>query len=605
MSEKTFSDSQKQYLAGFMMGSDVARTVRNLPVLAGSNSPGANVTVGAKASPAPSDTHSDPAAAALVAQQQQIDTGKKLCNEEKAKREKNPLDMWNEIADRSKRGEFPKGTDVFLTKFHGLFYVAPAQDSFMCRLRIPGGEMQAYQLRGLADLSDRAAGGYIDLTTRANLQLREISAGNAMEILYGVRDLGLISLGSGGDNIRNVTASPLSGIDPSELTETIPIAKRMHQYILNHRDMYGLPRKFNIAFDGGGRISALDDTNDIGFHAVDVVDSADPQRTPPGIYYSLTLGGITGHKDFARNTGVIVTAEEALAVAGAIVRVFVSSGNRTDRKKARLKYVLDAWGFEKFIAAVESELGTTLRRSDPGQWNHRQSEDRYAHVDFHQQKQPSKVYVGVVFPVGRMTSEQARGLAQIAQRFGSGQVRLTVWQNLIIPDIDASDREQVAEAIRQLGLDYSVSSVRAGLVACTGSAGCKFAAADTKADAMRIAEHLENTFEFDSPINIHVTGCHHSCAQHYIGDIGLIGTKVEVGEDMVDGYDIFVGGGWGERQAIARLAAEKVLASDAPARVAAIVQTYLETRSGQETFSEFAQGLPETAVKDMGPHAMA
>lgn len=599
MSDKEFSDTQKQYLAGFMMGADVARTVRSLPVLAGASAQGTSVTVGTKPATNSSDTHADPAASALAAQEQQLASGCKLTNEEKAKRAKNPLDLWNEIAQRSQEGKFPKGTDVFLTKFHGLFYVAPAQDSFMCRLRIPGGDLQAYQLRGLADLSDRAAGGYIDLTTRANLQLREISAGNAMDILYGVRDLGLTSLGSGGDNIRNVTASPLSGIDASELTETIPIAKRMHHYILNHRDMYGLPRKFNIAFDGGGKISALDDTNDIGFHAVEVLESEDAQLTPPGVYYSLTLGGITGHKDFARNSGVIVTADEALAVAGAIVGVFVRSGNRTDRKKARLKYVLDGWGFEKFIAEVESELGKKLRRSDPSLWAPPRLDDRYAHMDFHEQKQESKVYVGVVFPVGRMTSEQARGLARIAEKYGSGQIRLTVWQNLIIPDIDANDREGVGEAIQELGLEYSASSVRAGLIACTGSAGCKFAGADTKADAMRIAEHLESVVDLDTPINIHVTGCHHSCAQHYIGDIGLIGTKVEIGDDMVDGYDILIGGGWGERKAIARLAAEKVTASDAPARVAAIVQSYLEQRTDGESFSDFARNLPDSALPEI------
>src|SRR5690606_32354785 len=190
--------------------------------------------------------------------------------EELAKREQNGLDVWDAMQARADAGQFPKGNDVFLTKYHGMFHVAPAQNAYMCRMRIPGGQLRGWQLQGIAELADRCAGGYIDITTRANLQLREIPAALPMEVLYGLRELDITCQGSGADNIRNCTASPLSGVDPSELVETIPLAKRMHHYILANRDLYGLPRKFNIAFDGGGKIGSLDDTNDIGFHAVRV-----------------------------------------------------------------------------------------------------------------------------------------------------------------------------------------------------------------------------------------------------------------------------------------------------------------------------------------------
>lgn len=588
MSDKSFNESQKQYLAGLAMGADVARAAKGLPILAGSLAPsGTSIQVGGDRAPA------GPERIAYEAQQATLASGGKLCKEEKAKRDKNPLDMWDEINARSSASEFPKGTDVFLTKFHGLFYVAPAQDAFMCRLRIPGGELHSYQLAGLARLADESAGGYIDITTRANLQLREIPADQATNILYGIRDIGLMSLGSGGDNIRNVTASPLSGIDPQELIETLPIAKRMHHYICQHREMYGLPRKFNIAFDGGGQISALDDTNDIGFHAVYIPEEQAKADVRPGVYYQLTLGGITGHRDFARDTGICVLPEEALDLAGAIVRVFVKHGDRTDRNKARLKYVLDEWGFDKFIAAVEEELGHPLRRVEVARWVRPDVEDRGAHVGFHPQKQLGKNYVGVVFPVGRMTADQARGLADIASRYGSGRIRLTVWQNLLLPDIEDRNCAAVQAAISELGLDYRATNFRAGLVACTGNAGCKFAASNTKRHALAIAEHLESHFDLDQPLNIHLTGCHHSCAQHYIGDIGLIATKVEVAEDMVEGYDIFIGGGWGKRQGIARLVQEKVPFEEVPARVARLVEKYLAIRSEGASFAEVVQGLSD------------
>ncbi len=609
MTNQPFTEAQKQYLAGFTMGADVARAVRGLPVLAGSggaNSNSATVQIGGSsiAGSKPVPIAQLPEQMAYDAQDGFLSQGKKLSSEEQAKREKNPLDLWNEVVERSERGEFPKGSDVFLTKYHGLFYVAPAQNSFMCRMRIPGGEIRDYQLLGLADLSDGSAGGCIDITTRANLQIREIPARQAANILYGLRDLGIISLGAGGDNIRNVTASPLSGVDPDELIETLPIARRMHHYITQHREMYGLPRKFNIAFDGGGRISALDDTNDIGFHAVRVKHDFATSQVPAGDYFELTLGGITGHCDFARGTGVLLREEETLKVARAIIRVYIQHGDRTDRKRARLKYLLDSWGFDKFLEHVQAEFGEPFRRFEITSAQRHMAEDRLAHVDFHAQKQIGKCYVGIVFPVGRMTSDQARGLAEIARRYGSGRLRLTVWQNLIIPDIDEADCDRVREDVLRLGLDYSATNIRAGLVACTGSAGCKFAASNTKRHALEIAEYLESRFELDAPINIHVTGCHHSCAQHYIGDIGLIGAKVEIGDDLVEGYDVVVGGGWGENRAIGRVVATKLTVAEVLLRLTQILTAYVEQRDFNETFNAFIRRQSDAQVVELGSRAL-
>ncbi|MCC9600681.1 NirA family protein [Stieleria sp. JC731] len=595
--DKGFSEEQKQFLSGFAFGTDVARAVSGLPVIsnsAGGGSATEAITIGAKAEDA---LPIGPEKIALIAQRETKQAGKQLCKEELAKLEKNPLDMWDEMQERADKGEFPKGTDVFLQKFHGLFYVAPAQNSYMCRMRIPGGLLHAWQLAGLADLSDKSAGGYIDITTRANLQYREIPADQAMNILYGLRELEIVNLGSGGDNIRNCTASPLSGIDTEELIETIPLAKRMNHYILNSREMYGLPRKFNIAFDGGGTISSLDDTNDIGFHAVRVSSDDATEQFPEGVYFQLTLGGITGHKDFARPTGVLLRPDQCLAVAGAIVRVFVKSGDRTDRKKARLKYVLDAWGFDKFVTAVEEQLGYTLPRLEEEKLTKSLVENRLAHIGFHPQSQPGKQYVGVVFPVGRMTSDQARSLADIATKYGNGEIRLTVWQNLLIPHIDDADVEAVQQALLDIGLDYRASQFRAGLVACTGSGGCKFAAAETKTHAMILADHLQSQFELDQPINIHLTGCHHSCAQHYIGDIGLLGCKVEKGDDMVDGYHVHLGGGWGERQGIARLIFESVAFDEMSTLLSAVIQGYLDQRSDGESFVDFSSRKTDDELK--------
>ncbi len=595
-----FSESQKQYLAGFTFGADVARAVSGLPVLSGRGVTsshlvmgGGNVQVDGKPVPP------GPDAVARAAQDATIAAGGRLCKEEQAKREQNGLDVWDAMQARADAGNFPKGTDTFLTKFHGMFHVAPAQNAYMCRMRIPGGLLHSWQLNGIAEIADRCAGGYIDVTTRANLQLREIPAALPMEVLYGLRELDITCQGSGADNIRNCTASPLSGIDASELIETIPLAKRMHHYILAHREMYGLPRKFNIAFDGGGKVGSLDDTNDIGFCAVSVTEQHATEDLPAGVYFQLTLGGITGHQDFARDTGIVLKPAECLEVAGAIVKVFIRSGDRTDRNKARLKYVLDAWGFEKFISEVEQTLGRSLRKVGADRLTVPQNEDRLAHVGVHEQKQAGRHYIGVVLPVGRMTSAQAACIASIADRYGNGQVRLTVWQNLIIPNIAERDLRSAQDELLAAGLEYEASSFRAGLVACTGNAGCKYAAADTKQHALLIAEHLQARFSLDQAINIHLTGCHHSCAQHYIGDIGLLACKVEQGDDMADGYHVHIGGGWGQRQAIARLLFSSVAVEDCLSLLSGIVGGYLEHRQPNEDFATFASRTTDEQFRSL------
>src|ERR1043166_3754574 len=193
-----------------------------------------------------------------------------LCEQELWKLERNGLDTWDELMEHAKENKFPDKKYTFLFRFHGLFYVAPAQNSMMLRLRVPAGELTSDQVRGLADIADEWGGGYAHITTRANIQIREIQPKNMVKVLTKLQEIGLTSRGSGVDNVRNITASATAGIDPAELIDTRPMAKGLHYYILNNRDLYGLPRKFNVAFDGGGAIGNVADTNDIAFIAVRV-----------------------------------------------------------------------------------------------------------------------------------------------------------------------------------------------------------------------------------------------------------------------------------------------------------------------------------------------
>ena len=281
-----FSAEQKQYLQGFVAGADALRDRRGLATFA------ATLGIAANGSPPIANGSASQGASAArggvedihrISQDRFLADGKKLVPEEQAKRDKNPFEMWDEMRVAATEDRFPKGTDVFLYKFHGLFFVAPAQNAFMCRLRLPGGLSNAHQLRGVADIAERCGAGHADVTTRANLQIREIAARHALDVITSLEDLGIITRGAGADNIRNVTGTPTAGIDPQEIIDTGPLCREMHHYICHHREMYGLPRKFNIAFDGGGTISALADTNDIGFMAVSVGSG---QEVPAGSLFS-------------------------------------------------------------------------------------------------------------------------------------------------------------------------------------------------------------------------------------------------------------------------------------------------------------------------------
>jgi len=589
-----FAPEQKRYLEGFVAGAQIAKAARGLPV-AGTASPGA----------APAGEPVGPDAAGLKAQSKVLAAGGKLSDPEKFKREQHPFDTYERLKELASKNEYPKRPDNFRWRFFGLFYVAPNQNSYMCRLRIPNGIVKVTQFAGLADLAERYGGGYAHVTTRANIQIREIEAKNAVAMIEAVQDLGLCSRGSGADNIRNVTGTPTAGIDPQEFIDTRPYAREWHFHILNDRSLYGLPRKFNVGFDGAGVIPVLEDTNDIGFQAVAVKDGFGLE---PGVWFRLCLGGLTGHHSFAGDTGVLVKPADATKVADAVVRVFVDTGDRTDRTKARLKYVLDRIGVEKFLGLTEEKLGHKLTRAVPGAVAPRPPFSRTAHIGIHAQKQDGLHWIGVVVPVGRMTVAQMRGLADVARDCGDGDIRLTVWQNLLISGVPTDKLEAAKAKIEAIGLSTETNAIRSGLVACTGNTGCKFAASDTKRHAEEIAAWCETRVALDTPINIHLTGCHHSCAQHFVSEIGLLACKVQETEesDPIEGYHVLIGGGFGPYAELGREIYRDVKAEDAPEIVERLLKVYIAHRASKdESFIAFARRHEIDALKAMAEEEAA
>jgi ferredoxin-nitrite reductase len=285
-----------------------------------------------------------------------------------------------------------------------------------------------------------------------------------------------------------------------------------------------------------------------------------------------------------------------------VVRVFIEHGNRTDRTKARLKYVLDAVGVDKFLGLVEEKLGRRLDRAVPGSLGMRPPFSRTAHIGVHPQKQEGLHWIGVVVPVGYLSVAQMRGLAEIARECGDGDIRLTVWQNLLLSGVSAKKIKAAQAKIEALGLAIEANAIRSGLVACTGNTGCKFAASDTKRHAEQVARWCETRVALDTPVNIHLTGCHHSCAQHLVSEIGLLACKVQADADgdAVEGYHILVGGGFGPQAALGRELYRDVKAEDAPQMVERILKAYLKNRAScEESFIAFARRHEIEALRSM------
>jgi ferredoxin-nitrite reductase len=578
-----FNAEQREYLAGFM----AAIVQRNLIPYVGATADGKftdNPTAGGEN---------------LAAKQEETIFGTPLSEvtqQERWKKEEHPLDGWDRILAHAEENKFPDAENNYRFRNFGMFYVAPAQNSMMLRCRIPAGELTALQLEGLAGIAEEFGNGKAAITTRANIQIREIPPKDMVAVITRLQSLGLTSRGSGVDNVRNITASPTAGVDPQELIDTRPFAHALHHYILNHRDLYGLPRKFNVAFEGGGSVDTVADSNDLGFMAVKISAGASVE---PGVYFRVELAGITGHRQLATDAGILIKPTQLLAVGVAMIRVFIENGDRTDRKKSRLKYLIDKWGIPKFLAETQKKLAFPLVEFPLAQCIKRPPSLKHGHIGVYRQKQKNLNYIGVVVPVGVMTAKQMRRVAEMAKNYASGQLRLTPWQNLLITDVPDGFVETIKRQLVRIGFDSQATNIAGGLVACTGSTGCKLANTDTKGQAVTLANYLNKKLRLDHPINIHMTGCPNSCAQHYIGDIGLQGVKVNAGGSTVDGYNIVFGGGFGQDAAIGKEVFKGISFAEVPPLLERVLKTYLDRRLPGEGFAAFTRRHEVKVLQEM------
>ncbi|MBP5971343.1 ferredoxin--nitrite reductase [Brasilonema sp. CT11] len=444
-------------------------------------------------------------------------------------------------------------------KWVGVFFRPVTPGKFMMRMRIPNGILSCEQMRVLGEVIQRYGDdGNADITTRQNIQLRGIRIEDLPEIFEKLRAVDLTSVQSGMDNVRNITGDPVAGLDADELFDTRELVQQIQNMITNqgegNPEFTNLPRKFNIAITGGRDNSVHAEINDLAFvpafkevegarGAGSREQGAEEEMTfsSPIFGFNVIVGGFFSAKrcEAAVPLNVWVPPEDVVALCRAVLEVFRDHGLRANRQKARLMWLIDEWGLEKFRAEVEKRFGKSLINAaarDEIDWEKRD------HVGVYKQKQPGLNYVGLHIPVGRLFAEDMFEIARLAEVYGSGEIRLTVEQNLIIPNIADSLLESFLTEPVLNKFSINPTLLTRSLVSCTGAQFCNFALIETKNRALEIIKALEAEVELTRPVRIHWTGCPNSCGQPQVADIGLMGTKVRKNGKTLEGVDIYMGG---------------------------------------------------------------
>jgi ferredoxin-nitrite reductase len=459
---------------------------------------------------------------------------------EKFKAEKDGLAIKDELDHFAQIGwEAMDKTDLeHRLKWVGVFYRPVTPGKFMMRLRIPNGILSSEQMRVLGEIVQRYGDdGNADITTRQNLQLRGIRIEDIPDIFQRLKSVGMTSVQSGMDNVRNITGSPMAGLDADELIDTRELVQKVQDMITNYGQgnyqFSNLPRKFNIAIEGGRDNSVHAEINDIAFV---------PAYKEGELGFNVVVGGFFSAKrcEAAIPMNVWVRPnQEVVDLCRGILEVYRDNGLRSNRQKSRLMWLIDEWGIEEFRTRVANHLGyplATAAEKDAIDWEKRD------HLGVFPQKQEGLSYIGLCIPVGRLFADDMLDLARIAEVYGSGELRLTVEQNVIIPNIAAENIATLLTEPLLAKFTPNPTPLQRALVSCTGAQFCNFALIETKNKAVDLIRQLDAELNIPRGVRIHWTGCPNSCGQPQVADIGLMGTKARKDGKTVEGVDLYMGG---------------------------------------------------------------
>jgi len=451
---------------------------------------------------------------------------------------------------------------------------------FMVRIRLSNGILNSSQLRAIADLTEKHGRGIADITVRQNIQLHWVTIEALPEIIDTLVSQGLTTMSTCGDVTRNITGCPLAGVDAHELCDASPLVLEATEMLVGNPDFYNLPRKYKISISGCRDWCAYPEINDVAFT---------PVKRGNEVGFSLRVGGgLSTDPHLAVRLNAFIRWEQVLPVLKAVSELFrEASSLRENRERARLKFLFlqHGWTAQSFLAALEQKLGYKL---DPAGPEEAPADIFRDHTGIRPQLQPGLFYVGASVLRGRLTPEQMRAAANLADRYGTGDLRTTNTQNLVIINVPRSKAQALALELELAGLHVSASPFWRGAVACTGSEFCKLAITETKAFTRWLVEELEDRLPtFDQELRLNVTGCPNSCGQHRLADIGLEGKKIKVNGQMVDAYYFCLGGAVGKYAGFARPIGYRCAGSEAPEAIERILRTYLDLRDPGENLRQF------------------
>ena len=453
------------------------------------------------------------------------------------KSEKDGLDIRDDIDRLAKAGwESIAEEDIQRLKWYGIFLRNPTPGYFMVRVRIPGGRATSAQVRTLAELAGKFGNGLLDMTTRQQFQLRHLRIENIPEVFNLMDEVGLNSVQTGMDNVRNIMTCPVAGLTSTELMNVTGLVHDLTAEIVGNRAYSNLPRKFNMAITGCPENCVHLETQDLAFVPARLEGS---EASTLG--FNVLAGGKLGSGGYriATPLDIFVTPQEVVTLSCAILDIYRDHGFRDSRTTARLAFLLDEWGEERFRHEIENRMGRDLVRAGKDV-RQRSVND---HMGVYRQKSPSLNYVGLKIPVGRITAEDLLEIARLAERYGTGELRLAPHQAIILPNVSDKKLGDLTDEPILKRFVYNPSPVQKGLVSCVGNDYCNLAVIETKSRAVETAKIIEDKLGTElKPITMHWSGCPASCGNHLVADVGLIGKKTKVKGQIIEAVDVFVGG---------------------------------------------------------------
>lgn len=502
-------------------------------------------------------------------------------NIEQIKKNKDGLDILGDIYRYSTSGtQEIAPEDEALFRWYGIYTQRPASDGmFMVRIRIPGGDLTSKQLRAVADLAREHGRDLVDITVRQNFQLHWVRLRSLADILDRLREVGLSTTEACGDCVRNIINCPVSGVDADELYDTTSLIREVNDFFEGNREFSNLPRKFKIAITGCAVRCVYPEINDIGLFAVKTESGQVAFRARIG-------GGLSTTPRFSKDLGVLVEPSDVVELCATIAAVFRDEGNRENRKKARLKFLVEQWQIPRFRDEVEARLGRKLKRAPDPDAEPVLARDR-AHLGVNRQAVPGLSYVGLSVLGGRTSGTALRLLADLAAEYGSGRIRTTNTQNIVLLDVPDANLTHLERELDRAGFNYKPSWANKAIIACSGIQFCKLALAETKNRAADLNSVLEQSGTMPDSVRISVTGCPNSCGQHHICDVGLEGSSTTIDGVKRETFQVFLGGGVGAHETFGRRIGLRIPSENLAESLARLFTRYKEERFGAETFQEF------------------